>query len=72
MLQEYGLSLGPGSHSRVGFGRFRESRVNVNDPNNWMKCVETYGHGVRTKKYINLTDTLAELLATGHERLNFV
>jgi len=62
------IGLGPGSHSRVNFGLKRESRINVPVPEGWMTSVEQSGHGIRTSKLLDITDTLGELLVTGLRR----
>ena len=62
------LNLGPGSHSRVNFGLQRESRINVPAPEGWMRSVEQSGHGIRTSKLLDITDSLGELLVTGYIR----
>ena len=59
------LGLGPGAHSRLGYGASRQALVTTPHPETWMAEVEARGHGVRRWRDILILDGLKELLATG-------
>ena len=59
------LGLGPGAHSRLGYGDKRQALVTIPHPETWMAEVEARGHGVRRTRDIPIIDGLKELLATG-------
>ena len=59
------LGLGPGAHSRLGYGDSRQALVTIPHPETWMAEVEARGHGVRRWRDIPILDGLKELLATG-------
>ena len=59
------LGLGPGAHSRLGYGDTRQALVNIPSPETWMAEVERKGDGVRRCRAVPVLDGLKELLATG-------
>ena len=57
--------IGPGAHGRLGIGGGKVATATERKPEEWLRLVETYGHGMVEREALDLEAQSDELLLMG-------
>lgn len=57
--------IGPGAHGRLSNGRAKLATENERKPEEWLRLVETHGHGMTVQDTLNIGEQADELLLMG-------